>query len=445
MSTETLLHQPAERSRNLNTAGGLASRSLESLFGSRMDAVKAPSLDQRAKRQEIMQSTVLVTAPKETEKAKPLVDISEITPYYADSRIVQIGPREYVVTHGDDPLPGQSNYSEGNPIPMRAWHAPGAGEKARAIMEAGRTEEYVMSTTEIADLKTAQINTRAFMQVSAKKAGVRQMSWESTGLTFDRQSPYEDVAREMISGVLGEDALVVWFGPHKAVGFAKGQFSPTQLINDMRTAPIEAYEKHLPHLAEAQKKIQQIRKEDMSMETGTGKGFKADFEGSEAPLKQAWQADNGWSFQWKEIMKPDGTFVALDADGKEYDIMNLIKLGYAQDIHPHNAIYAVREFNGQAESGHDLVTVEVNFQDDAVCCGFSSNAQQSEVWKSDAQQVISEMISESGSVSGGGSGGFAAYPNGEVYYAKDYCSSCKNKKDSEGNCGKCSSEKSKAA
>lgn len=383
-----------------------------------------------------------LVSPEERPVA-PLVDISEIQPYYTDSQIRQMGPREYVVTHGNEPLPGELTYGVDNPMPMRAWHAPNAGERAQAIMESGRTEEFVMSTTEQADVETARLNTRAFMQVSAKKAGVKQMAWESQGLTWDRQTPYEEVAREMLRDVLGEDALIVWFGPHKAVGFAKGQFSPTQLISAMREAPIEAYKKHLPHLADAQQKIQDIRTWDMGMENGTGKGFEEDFQGKEKPLTQAWQANGGWSFQWKEVMKEDGSFVAFDADGKEYDVMDLIRKGYAQDIHPHNAINAVRVFNGQEELGWDFVSAEVNFQEDAVCCGFSSNAQQSDVWKSDAEGIIMQsFIEATGGVIAKESQAFLAYPNGETYYKKDYCGSCNNKKNNEGKCDHCSSAKS---
>src|SRR5581483_4590826 len=73
---------------------------------------------------------------------RPSVDI---TPFNNESFIMQLGQNEWVVTQPGASLPGEPTYGKDSPLAMRAWHAPNAGEKARAILETGRRPDIALS------------------------------------------------------------------------------------------------------------------------------------------------------------------------------------------------------------------------------------------------------------------------------------------------------------
>ena len=310
----------------------------------------------------------------------------EVRPYVEGSHLVQLGPREWVMTKDGESLPYTNSYSEDNPIPMRAWHAPRAGYQARNIMESGRTQESLLSTKEEVSLEEGMENTRAFMNLFTRKGGktTSRVAAISTGLISDRQTRMDECMRE-ISDNIFQDATIIWFGPHKFLAFAKGKYDVNDLLQKFVDAPREPYNKHLKHLAKAQNMWQDKRVIDiLDSVVGTGNEFIADGNGRDTELTMAFR-EGGDSFQYA-YDEVGGELIGVNPDGEKQSMTELIEGAYEQDFDMQNMLSVLQDYftqyqevnEGPVREGDlkDLFALMVTFDETAVCCGFSSNAQQ---------------------------------------------------------------------
>lgn len=320
-------------------------------------------------------TTIELVRPQDAERQQKALPFN-MEEFVPGSKIVALGRNEWFVSVGDASLPSERSYGVGNPMPMRAEHAPGAGRRAQAIMEAGRAKEEILPVgEEVKSIKKALEHTRAFIELKAGN-NPDTVACVSQGLTWDRQSPIEDVGRQMARSVVGEDAQIVWFGPHKFIAIGRKQDAPELLLDKFVEAPRKPYEEHLAHLSTAQNRIQNRRLGTLAPWSPKGKQFIADYNGGESELVQAFQADGGWGeFGWN-YKKQNGEWVGIDADGKPQKMMDLVHNNhYEEDADMKNKITAENQLMS-SEEFQELVVFTFNFDISAVCCGFSSNAQQ---------------------------------------------------------------------
>lgn len=314
----------------------------------------------------------------------------EVRPYVEGSHLVQLGPQEWVMTKDGESLPYTNSYSKDNPIPMRAWHAPNAGAQARRIMESGRTPEELLSTEKEVSLKKGMEHTRAFMNLFTRKGGKQtsRVAAISTGLISDRQTRVDECMREISDNVL-KDATIIWFGPHKFLAFAKRKYDVDELLEKFVDAPREPYNKYLKHLAKAQNMWQDKRVVDiLDPDTGTGNEFIADSNGRNTELTMAFREEgDSFPYAYDEI---NGELIGINPDGKKQSMTSLIKRAYSQDFDMQNMLSVLQDYFtdyqevregpvrlGDLDNGsEDLWALMVTFDETAVCCGFSSNAQQ---------------------------------------------------------------------
>lgn len=289
-------------------------------------------------------------------------------------------PNEWVVTQDGAALPGDNTYGINNPLEMRAWHAPNADEEARLIMEKGRRPDLALSPTKEATVKEAKESNFMFVQLYGRRGenhggDTGTVACLSTGLSWDRQTPMEDCAREIARRIAGDpEAPIVWFGPHKGLVVVRGRQSPEEMAKRLVESPREAYNKYMPHLAKAQNAIQDERQETILGPAGKGKDFAAYFRGEEKPLERAFKEDGGLGMAWKYEQRGED-LVGVNPDNKEQTMMSLAENGYDQDIDMKNKLYAANTNINQPHEDNTYV-IEFNFDPTATCCGFSSNAQE---------------------------------------------------------------------
>lgn len=308
--------------------------------------------------------------------------------------------------------PRERSYGREKPMEMIMQQAPNAGVEAKRIWEKGvPAGEILLSTEKEAGFEDAIRNSFAFVQIAGMKNGnADTVANISTGLTWDRQSPIEDCALEIVRGIGGEEVQIVWFGPHKLLGFVKGK-RPEDMLHNLVDAPKKPYEKHLPHLVRAQNQIQNLRgREIFTAPDGSGTEFLRIFNGEQEDMERAYKDNGKYSFVWNYKRQGNELF------GKNLDNepQNVLKL--ARDSETAELLKAMTEFF-QGEDPESRFIIEFDFSATVSCCNISYNAQHS--WLEDAmEKVISSFAS--------GYRGIIRllYPNGEEYL---YCGKCQKK------------------
>lgn len=348
--------------------------------------------------------------------------LPEIEPFERGSYLTQIGPREWIMTQEGASTPYDVTYDANNPMPMRAIHAPGAGEQARAIMELGRTEDELIQEGQVVDMQTSMRHTRAFIEVFAKKGTDfggkgENIATLSTGLGWNRQTRNEDAMGQMTRSVIGEDAIIVWFGPHKFLAFAKGTVDPDELRERMIDAPIAAYRRYHPEWAGAQEDIQKIRKQ-----IDTGRDFIDYYEERNNTLEMPFKQNRRLSFEWMYRNSSNG-MKAINPDGEEQDMLDLIlKNHYAEDTDMRNMLYALYQILPLFKA-KGLVVFHGLFDSTAVCCGFSTNAQQKGLLDGQYDFFESEIASPQQNIT-----------DSYLLFARSRCNACGEKFSGEHKC-----------
>lgn len=304
-------------------------------------------------------------------------------------------------------------YGIGRPMEMIMNPAPGAGEEANRVWEMGKPAgELLLSPDREAGVEEAIRNSFAFVQVAGMRAGDSSMVANiSTGLTWDRQTPIEDCAQEIVQRIGGSEVQFAWFGPHKLVGFVKGDERPEDMLTRLVDAPTKAYEAHFPHLARAQNEIQKRRVSDiLDLFNGTGKTFLSIFNGEEN-LGRAYQNNGRYSFVWG-TQKIDDILIGTNLDNKIQSVEEL-----ATDEDTQQMLKAMQKFFSGTDS-QNRYFIEFDFSETVSCCNVSFNAQhaQSHVWSDDPFLNLSSDVFK--------------YPNGETYFGDTTCVSCLKKEKS---------------
>jgi len=310
------------------------------------------------------------------------------------------------------PVAKERSYGIGKPMEMIMRSAPNAGEEAHRIWEKGKpAEELPLSPDRKVGVEEAIRNSFAFVQIAGMKAGESStVANISTGLTWDRQTPIEDCAQEIVQKIGGSEAQLVWFGPHKLVGLVKGDSRPEAKLIGLVDAPKQAYAKYFPHLANAQKEIQKRRVKDiLDPSNGTGKNFLSIFNGEEN-LDRAYQDNGRYSFVWG-TQKINDTLMGTNLDNQLQSVAEL-----ATDEDTRQMLKAMQEFF----SGTDFQNryfIEFDFSETVSCCNVSFNAQHasSRVWDSDAFSIFASSTLK--------------YPNGETYFNDATCDFCLREKE----------------
>lgn len=306
----------------------------------------------------------------------------KVVPFVEGSYLTKLPGKEneWVMTQDGAPLPGDgTTYGIGNPLPMRAWHAPNAGERARRIMEKGRRPDKPLSPFKEATLKEAQESYFFFPQIYGRRgtkygANTSTVACLSTGLPWDRQTSIEDSARQILRSIAGdENAPIIWFGPHKAITVVRGSQTPREMATRLVESPVSAYEAYMPHLANAVKEIRNRRRETILGPGGKADEFEADFHGMPRPLERAFKEDGAEGMEWKYK-----DLVGINPDGGPQTMRSLAENGYEEDFDMKNKIVSV-EVNIDQSDNENIYVVEVNFDKSATCCGFSSNAQRNDL------------------------------------------------------------------
>ena len=311
------------------------------------------------------------------------------------------------------PIAVERSYGIGKPMEMIMNPAPNAGEEAQRVWEKGKpVGELILSPDREVGVEEAIRNSFAFVQVAGMRAGDSAIVANiSTGLTWDRQTPIEDCAQEIVQKIGGSQVQLAWFGPHKLAGFVKGDEKPEDKLVRLVDAPKQAYPKHLPHLAVSQNKIQNRRVADiLDPYNGTRRTFLSIFNGEEK-LDRAYQDNGRYSFVWG-TQKINDVLVGTNLDNKLQSIVEL-----ATDENTRQMLEAMQKFFS-GDSNENRYFIEFDFSETVSCCNISFNAQhkKSHVWDSDALSSLSF--------------GILKYPNGETYFGDAICDSCLEKKDS---------------
>lgn len=291
--------------------------------------------------------------------------------------------------------------------------APNAGEEARRVWEKGKpVGEPLLSPDLETGVEEAIRNSFAFVQVAGMRAGDSAMVANiSTGLTWDRQTPMEDCAQEIVQRIGGSEVQLVWFGPHKLVGFVREDKRPEDKLTRLVDAPTKAYITHFPHLARAQNEIQKRRADDiLDPLNGTSRMFLSIFNGEEN-LDRAYQDNGKYSFVWG-TQKIDDILMGTNLDNESQSVATL-----ATDKDTKQMLEAMQKFFSGTDS-QNRYFIEFDFSETVSCCNISFNAQHKEsyVWDKDAFSTLSS--------------GTLKYPNGETYFSDMVCVSCLKKEKS---------------
>ncbi len=317
------------------------------------------------------------------------------------------------------PAIAERSYGIGKPMEMIMNPAPNAGKEAKRIWDMGKRKiaEVPLSPDREIGVEEAIKNSFAFVQIAGLKAGESQtVANISTGLTWDRQTPIEDCAKEIVEKIGGSQVKLKWFGQHKLAGFVKGNGRPEARLIGLVDAPKQAYAKYLPHLANAQIEIQNRRVQDiLDSASGTGKKFLDIFNGEEKKTERAYQDNNKNSFAWA-TQKVNDKLMGINLDNQPQAVAEL-----ATDEDTKQMIEAMQEFFS-GDSNENRYFIEFDFSETVSCCNISFNAQHAEshVWEEDALSILSSDLAPS----------ILKYPNGETYFNDATCASCFREKES---------------
>lgn len=311
----------------------------------------------------------------------------------------------------------ERSYGRGYPMEMIMQEAPNAGREAHRVWNKGKPKgELLLSPDREIGVEEAIRNSFAFVQIAGLKAGEsKNVANISTGLTWDRQTPIEDCAQEIVEKIGGSEVQLHWFGRHKLVGFVKGNDMPQDKLLQLVHAPTKVYPKYLPHLADAQNEIQKRRVKDiLDPLDGTGREFLSIFNGEEN-LDRAYQDNGKYSFVWG-TQKIDDKLMGTNLDNKCQSVAEL-----ATDEDTRQMLKAMQEFFAGSDS-QNRYFIEFDFSETVSCCNISFNAQheESHVWNRGVCSVPSSDIASD----------ILKYPNGETYFSSTICVSCLKKEKS---------------
>lgn len=309
-------------------------------------------------------------------------------------------------------------YGIGKPLEMIMKQAPNAGEEAQRIWQLGQpTTDTPLSPYKTATLEEAVANSYMFIQLSGVKGrGSGSVADVSTGLPWDRQSPMESCAEAIGRSIGGKNHQLRWFSPHKLLVFVEdGQLTPEEMLGRFVQAPLEPYQRELPHLSDVVNQLQSLRALEL-LQGQKGQDYIGIFNGTRDPLQRGYQDDGGYSFVWGwENRQRELWGVNLDNTPQKM-------LDLAIDEETNQMLQAKHAFLTQAEDQNRYV-VEVDFSATVSCCNISFNAQQSGLVATDASNFINEeSVFQNTSL--------VPYLLFDIYRAKNNCQKChKNKND----------------
>lgn len=276
--------------------------------------------------------------------------------------LIGLAPRDIPRAYGPD-----------NPLPMRAKEAPRAGQEAHRIWEKGMFgKEPTLPTDRKATVSELIRNSFAFVQVYGRKAGVDQVATISQGLGWDRCSPMEDPAEEMINYIAGREAEIVQFGQYKFVAFVRGNQNPEDVMARFIDAPRDAYNRWFPLFADAQNEIQNKRQVDILGTNGTSRDFMRVFNREKKGIDRAYKDNGKLSFQWA-YEKHGNQLWGIDLDNMPISMTTLAL--DSPDKETKEMLLAIQKFL-LADSTEDVWAIEFDFSETVSCCNISFNAQQ---------------------------------------------------------------------
>lgn len=313
----------------------------------------------------------------------------------------------------------ERTYGIGNPLDMMMQSAPNAGVEGKRVWDRGfpTTTEITISPDKEIGIEEAVRNSFSFVQIAGMRAGDSNMVANiSTGLSWDRQTPMEEAAKEIVGKIGGENTHLLQVGQYKFIGLIKDLERPQNKIERLVRAPVKAYEKHFPNLARAQAEIQTQRVEELLSEEGNGGKFLDIFDG-ENNLERAYKEDQKHSFVWGTEKKDD----ILIATNLENNLQSVVET--ANDEATKGVLQVMQNFFSGTDT-QNRYFILFDFSETASCVNVSSNAQHmgSEVWASDAISFSDSAL--------------RIYPNGEMFIGQNkVCASCL-KGDEKCECGK---------
>lgn len=281
----------------------------------------------------------------------------------ARGELIGLRPREIYRAYGPD-----------NPLEMCLNQAPSKGEEAHRIWNKGMfTKEPTLGHNRPATVEELIRNSFAFVQVYGRKAGTDQIATISQGLGWDRVSPMEDAAEEIISSIAGIDVRILQSGPYKFYALVRGNQDPNDVMQRFIDAPREPYRRWFDYLKDAQNEIQNMRQVDILGENGTGWDFIQAFNGEKRGMERAYKDNGKLSFQW--IYERHGNELwGIELDNQPIS-MSTLALD-SPDRETKEMLLAIRKFLLE-DTSEDRWVIEFDFSETVSCCNISFNAQQS--------------------------------------------------------------------
>ena len=343
-------------------------------------------------------------------------------------------PREFTtVVSATNTAALPKTYDIGKPMEMIMREAPNAGDEAHRIWEKGKpVGEVGLPLDREVVAEEAVRNSFVFVQVYGLEGGIGEQSGQqvaciSNGLTWDRQRPMEQTAKDIVTSVAGRDALFVWFGPHKLVAFVKNEQDPSEILQRLVDAPRKPYERNFSNLSKAQSEIQDIRqREILDDPNGTGNSFKKIFDGTKNGLERAYQDNGKHAFVWGYVKSEKDELWGINLDNQPQSMTTLAI--ESPDEETREMLLAIQNYF-KGKDIQNRYVVEFDFSSTVSCCNISFNAQ----WDKDMYTAIKGeyvLTLVDGRV-------VLSYPNGERYSA---CPRCR-KNDAQCACKQADEEK----
>lgn len=281
----------------------------------------------------------------------------------------------------------EANYGPGSPMPMRRQEAPLAAARKGLghdiyVQGMQRITDTPLDVANPISIDTAVRHFFSFLQITGVKAGEfpSKAVNASQGLTWDRQLPMEEVAARLLLEIGEEDIIGGARFGYKWAALVETDRSPEDLYDRFMNAPQTAYESQMPFcLADVQKRIQRVRREDLKTKDWFIENF--DFGINDENIEQAFKAEAAVKgqllFRWDCLNTAEDLW-ATDADGDSQPMSyTSMALNPDTDENTRRMLLLYVDFlKGKSEKNRFII--QFNYGGDAVCCNVSANAQYGE-------------------------------------------------------------------
>ena len=333
------------------------------------------------------------------------------------------------------------SYGIDNPMPMRCVEAPLAVERnglAHEIYQEGMerimTAEALPKTGKI-DEDLATKHNFSFLQLAGIKMGKTRVANVSEGLTWDRQTTLEEVAKKILLGIGGEYIVRTSRYGYKWVAFIETDRDASAFYSRFINAPANIWREELPgNIADIQSDIQHKRELDQ----GTRQYFMDTFNGdNQGELKQAYQKDDKRLFSW-DSQTTEEDLGALDADGV---FMSMTELALNEHTDENTKAMLLDMVNFlKGASGRNRFWIEFNYDSDAVCCNASTNSQ----YQGGVSSIVKKVLSTPTIVIASSENKQTKPSYGGVYYYENNSNWCNKHSKSKTECDCVSNESKKS-